>query len=301
MSWIGCQITIGKAWIVASIKAERISDLRDLTIKIRSHNLVSIKELRSYLGKAANFAQLLFSWRPFVHELWSALTTDPSRSGVAHNCVWVRQIDATLRWILAFLDAERGSIIRVFALQAFRGRGTTVRISTDACPWGIGGVIYVDGAPTAYFSSALAPEDFARFGYEEGNPAGQQCWEALAVLVAMRLWSCHWRRVRIILEVRADNITALTMLTSQRGRGTTLTLINRELALYLGSGVFRPQICSHSPGVAHKVADTLSRRFCPNYTYRLPVSLSGVQENLVPARDSAYFRTLDRSAEQNGS
>jgi hypothetical protein len=175
-----------------------------------------------------------------------------------------------------------------------------VRIATDACPWGIGGVLYIEGVPTSYFSSELSSADFTRFGYEKGDPSGQQCWEALGILVAMRLWSSQWKRTRIILEVRADNITALTMLTTQRGRGPALTLISRELALDFGSGVFRPQICSHSPGVAHKVADTLSRRFCPNYTYRLPGSLSGVQEKLVPARDQAYFRTLDMSAEHGG-
>ena len=285
---------------MASIKAVRIDELKALTVKYRSSNVISVKELRSYTGKAANFAQLLFSWRPFVHELWSALTSDSKHSGAPLNCVWIRQIDATLRWILAFLNAEKGSIIRVFTLQAYRGRGTVVRISTDACPWGIGGVLYIGGVPTSWFSSELTTEDFVRFGYEKGDPSGQQCWEALGVLVAMRLWSSQWKRVRIVLEVRADNITALTMLTSQRGRGPALTLLSRELALDFGSGVFRPQICSHSPGVAHKVADALSRKFCPNYTYDLPVSLSGVQENLVPARSSAYFKTLDGSAEQIG-
>ena len=125
-----------------------------------------------------------------------------------------------------------------------------------------------------------------------GDPAGQQVWEALAVLISLRLWGSYWRRERIVLEVRADNITALTMLTTLKAKGPGVNLIARELALDLGCGVFRPGICAHTPGVSYKVADALSRRHMPNFGFEIPACLQHLEETPVPKRDQSYYRTL---------
>ena len=41
-------------------------------------NVVTIKALRSFAGKAMNIATILFMWRPFLHQLWAAMTAPGS-------------------------------------------------------------------------------------------------------------------------------------------------------------------------------------------------------------------------------
>ena len=164
---------------------------------------------------------------------------------------------------------------------------------TDACPWGVGAALFLDGVAVEYFHVELSKFDFELFQHSVGDAAGQQTWEAFAILLALRQWSCHWQRRRATLEVRADNVSALTMLTCFRVKGRGLTLIAREIALDMASGTYRPAVCAHSPGVAHKVADMLSRKYVPGYEYRLPSCLLEAKETLIPERSAGYFTTLE--------
>eukprot|EP00971_Amphidinium_carterae_P111309 2204927-Amphidinium_carterae.1 len=45
--------------------------------------------------------------------------------------------------------------------------------------------------PERYFHSALTEFDVQIFSHPLGDSSGQQCWESLAVLVAVKLWSTH--------------------------------------------------------------------------------------------------------------
>ena len=47
----------------------------------------------------------------------------------------------------------------------------------------------IDNQPKSYFASQLTTLDFRRFDFEPGSPNGQQCWECLCALVALR----HYR------------------------------------------------------------------------------------------------------------
>ena len=151
----------------------------------------------------------------------------------------------------------------------------------------------MNGQPLEYFTEALTKFDPSLFQQERGSASGQQVWEALAILVCLRLWAKLWRRSRITLEVRADNVTALTMLTTLRVHGHGMSIIGCEVALDLGTGVYRPVVCAHSPGVAHKVADALSRRFAPAFQYALPACLAEAAEVSVGPRLASYYRSLE--------
>ena len=164
---------------------------------------------------------------------------------------------------------------------------------TDACPWGVGAALFLDGVAVEYFTVELSSFDFELFQHSMGDPAGQQTWEAFAILLALRQWSTHWQRCRATLEVRADSVSALTMLTCFRVKGRGLTMIAREIALDIGCGTYRPAVCAHSPGVAHQVADMLSRKYAPGFQYSLPACLAKARETLIPARIAEYFAALD--------
>ena len=40
---------------------------------------------------------------------------------------------------------------------------------------------------------------------------GQQVWECLAILIAIRMWAHIWSKERIILRICGDNVGALTL------------------------------------------------------------------------------------------
>ena len=182
----------------------------------------------------------------------------------------------------------------MFTLQGHRGGGSKILICSDACPWGFGAALFVYGVAIAYFTAELYHNDFGIFQQERGNPAGQQAWEALAIVVSLRLWLPYWRRTRVTLEVRADNITALTMLAALKGSGHSLGILAREVALDIGCCIFRPDVCAHSPGVAHKVADSLSRKHAPGFSYTLPACLENAAEIEAPLRPRKYYRSLEQ-------
>ena len=116
-----------------------------------------------------------------------------------------------LKWISAFLDGKPNTLERTCPLQDYLSDGHEVEITVDASPRGIGGTLQEDSEITEYFRDDLTEEDADMFNHPLGAAEGQQAWEALALLVALRIWSHKWRNRRIFLRVKSDSISALTM------------------------------------------------------------------------------------------
>ena len=120
-------------------------------------------------------------------------------------------------------------------------------------------------------------------------------WECLAVLIAVDLWSFLWRQDRIQLKVRGDNVTALTLLIKMRPDkdSPAMGMIARELALRLAELSFPPEVI-HTPGVAHVIADKLSRVHAPGGTgvvdNSIHFTLEHAQLSAPPARDAKWYK-----------
>ena len=95
----------------------------------------------------------------------------------------------------------------------------------------MGGGLQVDGRIREYFGCAVTPDDVEMYGVATGTPDGQQIWECLAVLIALDLWSHQWTDARINLQIRGDNVTALTLLVKMRPGSPKIAIIAREIAL----------------------------------------------------------------------
>lgn len=67
--------------------------------------------------------------------------------------------------------------------------------------------------------------------------------EALAVLVALKLWTKYWKRPGVCLRIRGDNVGVLTLLMKMRPtyKSHGLTVIARELALEFGCASYKPR------------------------------------------------------------
>jgi hypothetical protein len=132
------------------------------------------------------------------------------------------------------------------------------------------------------------------FGFPIGSSEGQQLWECLAVLVALRIWRKHFKDKRVTLRVRGDNVGSLVLLLKMRPSSPSQAIIARELALLLVDAAFPPEVI-HTPGVAHKVADHLSRVFCKSSVGDEIISHPALRvstRSVVPARPRAWYLTL---------
>ena len=121
--------------------------------------------------------------------------------------------------------------MRHFDVQEFAEWTPNVTIILDASPWALGAWLLEDKIIVEYFSSELTSEDTERFGVATCDPAGQQTWESLASLVALRCWAHRWQHKRVTLQIEGDSVAMLTMLLKMRPPSPEMGLIAREVAL----------------------------------------------------------------------
>ena len=126
---------------------------------------------------------------------------------------------------------------------------------------------------------------------KRGDHKGQQVWEALAVLVALRLWMKTWLHRKAALSIKSDNKAALGV-AARLKTAKNANLIGREIAWIYTSAAFHPRYVRHAPGVTNKLADALSRLTDPNGSYEVPSALTGIAPSRVPLRPRSWYRTL---------
>ena len=157
----------------------------------------------------------------------------------------------------------------------------------------MGGKLTINGQVKRYYACQVSKDDEQIFGITAGAPGGQQLWECRAVLIGIDIWSSDWTQDRIILKVRGDNVGTLTMLIKMRPSSPKLAIVARELALRLVELSF-PFDAEHTPGVAHVVADRVSRVFTPGgggtVHNGLHPALANAIQTTVPTRNKSWYR-----------
>ena len=74
-------------------------------------------------------------------------------------------------------------------------------------------------APFEFYAIPIPEMALGRFGYKLGDSKGQQTWEAPNMLIALGQWSPKLRSRRVAVELKGDNIAALTPRRFPRRRG----------------------------------------------------------------------------------
>ena len=185
---------------------------------------------------------------------------------------------------------------RHFNLSDYLGHGDRLEVGTDASPFGLGGWLAINGLIRKHFSSGIDAFDRELFKLIIGACEGQQVLEALAILVAVRLWfpSCE-KRISLAPVVRGDNMTALTLVLKMRPSTPELAIIARELALCFSSYSFLPAVY-HTPGIANVIPDQLSRIDDPAKPEARKVldhpALRQSEYTIAPARNRAFYKAL---------
>ena len=75
IDWIGWNLagsTLHKT-VTCNVRSDRLDELFELALRHVKANVISIKDLRTFVGKAQSMASLLYSWRPFLSMLWAAI------------------------------------------------------------------------------------------------------------------------------------------------------------------------------------------------------------------------------------
>ena len=103
-------------------------------------------------------------------------------------------------------------------------------ITTDASPWGIGGILKVREKLVTYFSSSIPSEALSKFKAQTGCSKYNTLWEGLALLVAFRLWLPQMGHSAAV-RARSDNMGVLHMLAEGGAASTQLNVLAREFAL----------------------------------------------------------------------
>ena len=164
-------------------------------------------------------------------------------------------------------------------------------IYLDASPYGLGAWLEVDGHAQEFFSDRIHKSDLQILKVENVGSKAQQAAEALALLVAVRLWLPQFSQERITVLVRGDNIAALQMAAKMQPKSYALGVIAREIALDLASASYAIDIVQHISGVSNSVADMLSRKFQDGKKYEIPIMLREAKEVCPPPRLSEWWLT----------
>ena len=90
-----------------------------------------------------------------------------------------------------------------WTFDEFEGNLGSISIYLDASPWGLGGVLFIDGVVYSWFQSRLTHWDEKIHQRSIGDCKGQQVWECLAVLVALKYGKISGRRGYVISPSRA--------------------------------------------------------------------------------------------------
>lgn len=302
--WIGYQLTCDQEKIHVAIKE---AFMEELFISTKTHikgNVISIKNLRKFAGQANHVAGLLYGWRPFLESFWAALAdaerkAKRKKSHAPRQMVWTKQVRIALQWILDFLSSRAGSLSRQWFFLSYMSPDINLIMALDASPYGIGGVLIKDGTIITYFADGITTHDSRIFGFERGDDKGQQIWESLCLLVALKTWAHEWMHRRIVLQMKSDNTGALTLATQLKGKGPR-GILARELALLYSESSFEPRRCTHIPGVVNVGPDALSRLQDPSGTYQIPNHLLQTTRSQLQTRDETWYRTLERPRRGRG-
>ena len=230
-------------------------------------------------------------WRPFLQQLWAALAS--SHGGAPTNCIWVKAIRSALLWLQVFLEGTRGTLTRKYTLETWVNNAPNISITLDASPWGVGATLEIDHVIVAYLRSPLDRNDVELLGHPIGEACGQQVWETLCALVALRAWKPYWRESRFVLLIRGDSVTMLTVVLHMRpsSKSPGLGHLAREIALDMAEGCYQPEVRAHHvAGRSNVIADMLSRDF--DKTFVVPDVLAKAVFTAVPQRDRRWYRTM---------
>ena len=290
--WIGAQIQTSSESTVLTLPVELLDRLLEETRDLLRASSVGLARLRRYAGRLSWVAGVVWALKAVLSPLWAALADRGGAAGgtvKGEGKVAVVRIAHALKWIHAFLSRKRGSIERTYR-TAERFTQVVVQLVTDASPWGLGAILYLDGKAHEYLADQVTDEDVELLGVTRGDHRSQSVLEALAVLVAVRCWLPKFSHLRFLVVTRSDSIAAVGALVAGRSGSAAMNMVVREVTLDLAECVYRLDVAKHIKGTENVFADALSRLHDTNSPKEIPLELKHVKRAVAERRDEAWWR-----------
>ena len=117
VTWIGhdVQVNMRELSVTAAIKQAFMDDLLIEATATLKTNKIRLKELRSLTGKCNHVASLLWTWNPFLDDMWAATETK-RKTNAGYNKIWTKQVAGSLKWLVAFIMRESGEVSRTWSV-----------------------------------------------------------------------------------------------------------------------------------------------------------------------------------------
>ncbi|CAK0845264.1 unnamed protein product [Prorocentrum cordatum] len=301
--WIGASIVadVAAREITVSIPASMVAELLASLELLASGAMVSLRELKRCTGKHSWVAGLLprIRWAVSIMYAVAASAEGDIRSGAEerrrlrredprpkHGLVAAKRIALPVRWLTALWCDMQGPVTR--RISWARSPPATVVI-VDASPWGLGLVLahLASGRVLEYAHSDVLDDDERLLLVHRGSSSSQQALEALALLVALKLWGRFMRASSTTVDLRGDNSAALALAGKLSSSSPVMNFIGAELALELESLDVRDVQPTHIPGHWNVAADWVSRRSAPRSAATVPAELVGAKAHGAPGSDTA--------------
>ena len=167
------------------------------------------------------------------------------------------------------------------------------------CWLDLAGFVQIDDIPAFFTYGTFTQMDTRILGVINERSQAQQAFEALAMLIVLRMWLPALAHNRIKIRVRGDNLGALSLVAKMQPKSKALLVIARELSLTISDCSYAPDFVEHVPGICNGIADELSRCAAVGSEFQLPVMLSNATFQAPPARNENWWRA--RPAEANSA
>ena len=144
-------------------------------------------------------------------------------------------------------------------------------------------------SPTEYFHTPVSTDDIELLKVTIGDSACMPILEALAVLIAVRLWA---GRREIAYAVRSNALGAIQALANMLSKNAGVNRVAAEMALDIVDKQYAPLRLTHIAGVSNIYPDFLSRLLQPGAKPAYFSELRNAQCRESPVRNKQWWRTL---------
>jgi len=220
-----------------SVTPERLQEIETLLSRWLIKRSASKSELQSLVGKLSFISKCVRQSRLFLSRILNVLRTLKRNN---HRTALSAAFRKDIQWWLTFVREYNG--VSVIPNSLWSPPDTI--FSTDACLTGCGGI-----TSTAYYHTRFPASVLACF-------TDIHHLEALAILVALRLWGCAWSGLRI--QVFCDNLAVVSALNSGKAKDPKLATCLRAIWFVAAMHGFELSAV-HLLGEQNRAADLLSR------------------------------------------
>ena len=239
---LGININIPMGTI--SIPDDKLSDIQSTVVDWYSKTKASKRQLQSLVGQLLYIHKCVRSARVFVNRILDTLRKIPDKG----NIVLSDEFRKDILWFIKFVKEFNGIVYYKKSIQP-----PIEYMTLDASLSGMGG-----NFKNMVYACPVNPR------FNHSNVSLIVHLEMLNILIALRLWTCHFKHHRVLID--CDNMAVVYILRSGKTKDPFLAAVARNIACHIAQNDIE-LLPRHIPTDRNIVSDLLSRWFAP-YTDR---------------------------------